>query len=134
MYGQAAAGPMRVSASLSGYRDSEPVGFAPGTEDVVLTLAGGASVEGSLVLGDIPTWALEVSVEQSLADGTGTEISRKPETGGSFEFRDLAPGWATFEVRGLFPGEPLVRIEDIPLRAGETTRDPRLQNLDLSAT
>jgi hypothetical protein len=131
-------------ASRSGWVCVDPVPFEPGATGIriVMTKAGG--IEGSIkglgerswsrYSGDAP-FTIVVA-------GKKAWIPARNESGekdyvlsvfdGAFNAHDLLP--ETYAIRFLGKGgEELLVVSDVAVKAGEINRDPRLQDVDVSA-
>jgi hypothetical protein len=103
--------------------------FVLGVPDLEVRLDPAAALAGSVRLDEV-VLASDVLVE--LTDADGTHMQRLTVHGqlGDFVFDRLPPGTANVRVHLL--GDPDgVTADNVPLRSGETTRDPRLQEIDL---
>jgi hypothetical protein len=129
--GNAPAGELTLSIDAAGHLPAKTP-FLLGAENLRVQLASAASLAGSVRLDDVVT-ASDVIVE--LISGKDSEQERVTVRGqlGEFTFASLPPGNATAKVHVLGETDSGLVVADLPLRAGEVTRDPRLQNVDLSA-
>lgn len=124
---------LSVSASQNKVGESEELLVAPGRSDVRLVLLPGEDFErtrgkvaGQLAVdADIPL--ISISAELHSADG---ERDTMPFAG-AFRFERVLPGTHRFELRTMQTDWLIAAVDDIQVRAGETTRDPRLIGLDL---
>jgi hypothetical protein len=132
-------------ARLSGWLCLDPAPFEPGATGIriVMTRAGG--IEGSFKglgdrswgrYGDAP-FRIVVTGRKAwiTARNDGHQSSKGYELAvlvGAFQTHELVPD--TYTVKLVGPGnEPLLVIEDVVVKAGEINRDPRLQEIDVSA-
>jgi hypothetical protein len=131
--GRVDATELRVSASKPGLWGDPPVRIAPGMKELVLQLHAGGALEGSAIL---PAWveADEVMITAFVAVG-GAWMGRRAHLaeGGRFRLEGLREGAYTvvLEDRDSIRFLLFAEVADVPVRVGETTRDPRL-NFDVS--
>jgi hypothetical protein len=131
---------LTVHVSLEGWYLAELPMFAPGRDDLRVTLAPAGGIAGSVRTpeGAAPLRVeIFVSGEPSRNGGTGYEASDGLSTwvqkDGSFSFPSLRPGKAKVSVRhGWSDRDTVAVVEDVEVVAGQVTRDPRLQGLDLA--
>jgi len=124
---------LQVSATRRDLGSSEQRRVPPGTADLTLVLqpdedlvqTRGSLAGGLLIDPEVPLPELEFSLSSSQGDQDTLAV------GGGFRFRNLHPGTSRFRVRTRQTNWTVATVEDIPIRAGGETRDPRLQPLDL---
>lgn len=151
--GKAQGASLGLAAEREGWRCLEPVPFEIGARDVKLVMSRAGAIEGSIAgLGsrDTNVWTeapIEVSIVKAGVDAprekfSGTRDTADPDRHevdvfeGQFECKTLRPGTYTVEfyktsLRERNPSVLLV-VEGIVVKAGETTKDPRLQNIELA--
>lgn len=119
-----------LAATAPGFLPQDNVPFLLGSDGVRIALEAAAGLAGSVRLDDVVT-APDVVVE--LRSGGNSQVERLQVRGpiGVFQFDSLPPGGATVAVRLLGEAEGLL-VADLLLKPGEITRDPRLQEVDLS--
>ncbi len=120
-----------------GARSSPPLRVAAGTTDLVLVVPMVGALAGS-VLVDEPlrsafanrTLRDELDIEVLTSGTTEPRSEARLEEDRTFEVQELLPGLysVSFTAR---PGLELARVEGVEVVADETTRDPRLQEVDL---
>ncbi|MCK6446115.1 MAG: hypothetical protein L6Q99_06950 [Planctomycetes bacterium] len=129
---------LRVVANRGRTNESAPVLCVVGTSDVELVVTRPGKFVGSL---RVPPLAFESlprvhwsgrTFGDDRAISADVVVQAAPEPGlFTFEFVELAAGTGTVSIT-VGPRE-VVRVEDVVVVPGETTRDPRLQQLDLFA-
>lgn len=143
--GACGPGPLRLFASHAAFFEDEHVRFEPGTTGLRLTLLRGGAIEGSVLLPPgAPAWSFRMEVKGVPAASldlahpegearSGAQAQARLDAEGGFRWTGLIPGTATVDVLADAWGSitPLVTFGDVVVRAGETTRDPRLQGIDL---
>jgi hypothetical protein len=113
-----------------------PLDFTPGEPALTIVLTGTGSVRGSLrVDPDVPLDKLKLTAEPAHQDREEHFLEwddgrTTPDESGGFVLGNLLPGVydVALEIDG---GEALDRVEDVVVRGGEESADPRLQGLDL---
>lgn len=107
---------------------------APGERGVELRFDPSGALAGRVVLED-PSLAAHLRLWTTRTDLPGEPEARAHEVhpDGSFLVPGLAPGSYLVQVRVELADDPLVRVEPVVVPAGETCRDPRLQDLVLPA-
>ncbi len=117
-----------VSASKDGHASS-PVPFTRGARDVALSLPLVGSIEARIELDDgVPRNDVEVHLE----DEGGRRVRVWPGPDGTYRSEFVAAG--TWRVRVSAPEEaetPVAIVDGIDVAPNETSRDPRLNPLDL---
>jgi hypothetical protein len=127
---------LTISARRNGYLPSESRPLAPGETEIVLALARGGSVFGSLLLDDEhPAKAFQVDLVPADAAALRTTRPRAPDEGGAFAWLLVAPGLHDFHLRLAEEGglDPLLVVRGVDVRPLEATRDARLLDLDVAA-
>lgn len=120
----------RVQLSLSHAElRCEPIDVAVGASglEIVLTATGGLAGRVLLDAGIPMTLQVRVLDDQTSADVAKGEMHL--ERGGGFECLSLPAGSYTLSVST--EGELLAEVRDVVIVAGEVTRDPRIQEIDL---
>lgn len=126
---------LALLARADGWYQEAPVLAREAGEEVTLVLRRGGRIEGSLV----PSPGLAVA---SVAVGARAEHTPERlcygtiEPDGRFGIDGLDQGEHTFELRVSVMGgteAALLEIPDVAVRWEETTRDPRLEDLNLAA-
>jgi hypothetical protein len=125
---------IEVSASHDG-RSSAATTTAPGASDIVLRLPESGHLAGRVLIDDTLA-KMGALIEARYAgrdedDESHTSRHLMLDKNGEFEFRGLPVG--TYEVRVNTPTNwiPLTRVTDVVVESERTTRDPRLDPLDL---
>lgn len=121
-------------------RRSEVVEAPVGATGLVLTVLSTGALAGSVRVDPlVPPGALELRVvREGTEPGAHSDEDRgrhvvEPLPDGRFRFEGLLPGRYSVVV-GIEDDEPeLVRVAGVEVRSGETSADPRLQELDLRA-
>jgi hypothetical protein len=130
MRGSTPRSDLLLTATATGYLPRNDVPFLPGAEGLRLELDAAAALAGSVQLDEVVE-APDVLVE--LTAGSDRRNARVQVNGrlGEFRFDSVPPGIATVAVRLV--GEPTgLLLSGLQLPPGEVTRDPRLQEVDLS--
>jgi len=131
---------LSLIASKTGYLDSERGLYTPGDEGIELVLEPVSALTGSLRLDEgidprqlvVEVAGLEVRSFYDDAGGNYHDTFRRtPDERSAFAFESLTPGLATVRVFLADESEPLAVVQDVSVAAGETSRDPRLDPLDL---
>lgn len=121
---------LALTAAKDGYT-SEPVTVTVGSRDVELVLAPEATLAGRLLLHDsVAPERLRVRVRES-TESSSLAIAT-PLLDGSFECRGLRPGMLLLEVYELQTTREFARVEGLHIAEAGTSRDARLEPLDLS--
>jgi hypothetical protein len=130
---------LRVTAFKDGYWSPNPIPVEAGASDVVLRLNRGAAIAGSVLLSpEGRKEKLMVQARLEADDGEprsyGAGGFNRVQKDGSFLLRGMRPGRFTVLLGLGQTGMPMALAEfrDVRLEAGETSRDPRLQNVDLT--
>ena len=123
----------QLGASKEGWAGSRRE-FVPGEGALVLELSAEGAVAGSVLLdGEIPPDLLRLRLK---SPGHGVDhwdtLNAELEPDGTFRFDGLVAGEHALTLG--FEGGELMEIPGIIVRAGETTRDPRLAGIDLRGT
>ncbi len=111
-----------------GYASTNTPEFPAGAGGVKVIMKGGGRLEGSLLLDSrVPPERVRIRVLPS----RGRYASCFPDRKGRFSLSPIPPGPA--RVRIEIPGqeEPVEVLEGVQILVSGTTRDPRLQGLDL---
>jgi hypothetical protein len=122
-------GEYALSLRKPGFQPIAARPFAVGSSELALELERGAALEGALRLEpELTSSPFYVALRR----GAG-EPSAKHRTwrDGSFFVRDVAPGRVDLLVYSIGASSPNTVVEDLELVAGETSRDARIQALDL---
>ncbi len=131
-------GPFMLVAQKESFAASEAATIEAGQSGLRLVLRGAGSVAASVKL---PAFLETRWVKGRLFDAASREAGRRDATpertkactdDGALEFHDLLPGAYSFELEAG-PLDPAVVVDGIVVVAGETTRDPRLQQISLAA-
>jgi len=121
-------GALRLLVDNDAYAPSEPVLFAPGARDVRVVLARGGALAGAVLF---PEGLGPDAFRIVAALGPDGEREAAPGTDGAFQLAGLPPGTCALSFQ-LAQGQlELLNVADIVVRDGETTRDPRLERVDL---
>lgn len=112
-----------------------PIEFTAGDRGVVVVLDGEGRIVGS-VLRDaaIPLGELQVTLVESTESGEQPNLRYRKATvraDGAFELGALLPGSYEVTLRARNVADELAAAPGVEVAAGETTRDPRLQGIDL---
>ncbi len=133
--GDVLRGGLALRARADGWYQMEPVVTHRPGEEVRIALARGGRIEGSL----IPSPGLgpaDVSVGARAEHEPARLLHGTIEPDGRFAIDGLDRGEHSFELRVNVMGgteAALLEIADVPVRWEETTRDPRLVDLNLAA-
>ncbi|MFM7299030.1 MAG: hypothetical protein ACKO4Q_17630 [Planctomycetota bacterium] len=120
-----------LEAAKPGYT-SEPVTVTAGSRDIELVLDPAATLAGRLLLHEsVAAERLRVRVRESTESAALAITTPLPD--GSFELRGLRPGALLLEVHELQTTRELARVEGLRVQSTGTSRDPRLEPLDLSS-
>lgn len=146
----AGAGPHIVVAKRAGACQSAVPTFEPGATDVEVVLEPAGSVAGSVELtGNFDPRHVHVELSGAPVEGhigsldepvlstlrpipAGGVVRLSLDSGGAFGADLLRPGVLTCSVFVRGRVEPVRVFDDVRIVAGDTTRDPRLQRIDLS--
>lgn len=123
---------LRLDAAASGWLTKKQR-FLPGEEDLVIRLQAEGAIAGRVLLDEgIRPGNLRLRVEPSpdsrarrVMNGTGA----LPD--GSFRIGGLFPGRYDLFLEGGAGGPRVFEVEGVLVQSGETTRDPRLDPIDL---
>lgn len=130
-HGKAPFSEMQLRIEPEGYVAPEPIPFTPGMRGLEIVVRRGGGLEGSLR--PVPGLRFDdvyVSARNEGGDSVGDGTIRSD---GSFELTGL-PGGVLTVVFGSRPIQgSLLEIPGIATVRGERRRDPRLQDVDLSA-
>jgi hypothetical protein len=150
--GRAEGSALLLAAERDAWLCVEPTPCDVGARDVTVTMTRAGGIAGSIAAFEAPlrsVWArsprMEVwlvragaNVQRTRHHGGGGALDRVAvdvEGGsGEFEHKSVLPGTWTVEFYSSAQGRkaPLLAFDGVVVKAGETTRDPRLQNVDLS--
>lgn len=115
---------LRVEAAGHALAMHGPV--APGSKQIEIALARGGALEGRVLLEPgLPIAELTVYAPED----RGGAPRVVPDAEGRFRLEGVSPGMCSVAV--LFDNKELAQLERVEIRSGETTRDPRLDPLDL---
>ncbi|HEU4419738.1 MAG TPA: hypothetical protein VFT55_12435, partial [Planctomycetota bacterium] len=108
------------------------------TRDARLVLGAAAAIEGVVLLEPSLLGAM-VLVEANREAGSSADTAPGGSSGvvgrdGAFSLSGLQPGSHTLRIVYAANATELAKVDSVAARAGETTRDPRLDPLDLRAT
>lgn len=110
-------------------------GFEPGETNLVITTSVPGSLAGSVLLDEgIPADRIEIRVEplEDKKENLQWKDRRKfPDAKGEFLFEQLLPGTRQVRIRVQNQELTFADLDDVQVVAGEVTRDPRLQSIDL---
>ena len=129
---------LRLVVDPNDYVQPAPIPFAPGTRDLVVVVQGGGSIEGSLRAPDARLLGM-IELRAELPGGkplrgvrTDLATARSGGVLGHFKIPGLPPGSVDVNVV-LVPGGVVLRtVEGVSVVDGETSHDPRLQDVALS--
>jgi hypothetical protein len=120
-----------LRAAKHGYT-SEPVTVAAGSRDIELVLDPAATLAGRLALHEsVASERLRVRVRESTESAALAITTPLPD--GTFELRGLRPGTLLLEVYELQTTREFARVDGLRVQSTGTSRDPRLEPLDLSS-
>ena len=136
LLGEAPAGNFEIYAGKSRWIDADPLPLRPGSTGYRFVLEREGKLAGAVRVaeGIDPTWL-----------GVRVEPEHRPRTARVWPPRERVSNDGTFLVAGLPAGmarvtfllegreDPVAVVEDVEVRAGEVSRDPRLQGLDLES-
>ena len=131
--GQVWAPEVELSIPRSDWVLIEPEVVPRGSTDLTLRVARGGRIEGTVLVDDesaLSGMSLYVYPHDAETSGASWSSYGEFEDDGRFVASGLATGRYTCVFRRT--GTELARVEDVAVRVAETTRDPRLQNLDLA--
>lgn len=113
---------LNLQAEARGFADSVRANFEPGATELELVLrrTGSVRIEVPKGLGSMVEGVLR-------SKDSGEE--RRVELTGAVTVEKVHEGWHDLVI--TLAGAPLVTIEGLPVRDGETTEDPRLLPIDL---
>ncbi|MEM7308020.1 MAG: carboxypeptidase-like regulatory domain-containing protein [Planctomycetota bacterium] len=125
-YGELDAGEYAVRARKDGFVPSDYLPLTPGAAfELVLDRVG--AVEGALVLDEsVPSSWITVRSRNDMRRGV------PPSASGTFRLEGLFPGEHVVDVLLKGDATPLLEVEGVLVRGGETVRDPRLDGVDLT--
>lgn len=124
---------LRLGASVDDVH-SAPVDCRRGAREVRLELREGGRVAGRLLLDegvDPRSLHLVVLPADDRAQDWNARRTAQVAPGGAFEVTQVLPGLHDVRVDPRGAGEGIVVAEGVAVRSGETTRDPRLDPVDL---
>ena len=124
------SGEYRLAAHHADYRYSTSGPVHGVAMDVQIVMEAAGSIVGSALLD--PVWLHEFTVVR--ARSAGSEYwnhSDYLDRQGGFRLGSLASGAYTVQLALESDGESAMTFEDVLVEAGEVTRDPRLQDVDL---
>jgi hypothetical protein len=113
--------PRHAKAALANVR--------PGTSGIRVTMPRLAGLKGEVIVpeGLLPEWvALRARRRQDRM-----AFLTRTGSNGTFQNDRLLSGHYDIDVHVAGTGEPVLRLEGVRLRGGETARDPRLERIDL---
>ncbi len=126
--------PIRLAAAGRNLK-GEPVEALVGAGALVLRVSGTGSIEGSVRLDPgIPAHHLLARAELQDQGGMGEMAWYQPTRvaeDGTFRVENLRPGTYTLNIQPTSGRFPFGVFRDVLVRAGESTRDPRFDPLDL---
>lgn len=145
---------LQLTADADGrFRREEPLvgsafelaGIAPGwagywqpfdvsATDVQVTLLRGGAISGQLELdGGVALGDLELRLAggEDMQPRSAVQRTLRPRAGEPFLFAPLLPGTYDVQVMARGRGEPLISVEGIEVREGETSPDERTRPVDL---
>ncbi|MBL8899116.1 MAG: RNA polymerase sigma factor [Planctomycetes bacterium] len=140
LYGNCAAGELRLRAERRGFLQADPVPFARGESGLRLVLQTAPSIEGSVLLdAGVPHGALQVRLSGTAVPPPARSLLATLDGAGRFGFRDLRAGSASLRIclplehPSQIPPDSanVTRIDGLELRAGAACADARLQEIDL---
>jgi len=136
--GEPRQGEIALAATLDGWCVAGGANAARATSDARIVMTQAGAISGA-VRTPIPKRGVIVAVYGAPADnGDAAQTSEGwrrclVNDEGTFEIRNLRPGTAWVQVRlGIQDDEVVLSLEDVPVVAGRTTRDPRLIDVDLA--
>ena len=121
-----------VAAEHPDYSTSATSEIQPGMMDLVLVMRGAGSVEGRLRLDPHASTSLLRVRLLPEDDEEARPASTQLEPGGGFSGRRVAAGYYTCVVELVADGQEVERVEHVQVRAGEVSRDTRLNPIDLT--
>ena len=136
----------RLMVSMPGFTLLEPVAFRPGDSNLTLIMHGSGCLQGSIrqpeAIGDGQVFSL-VEVVVNGPSGTGKTVTddraRSALESGrvhytsplGFRADGLVPGRYQVQLRSRHDGIVLFSAGDVSVREDHSTKDPRLQSVDL---
>jgi hypothetical protein len=128
--GTAHSADLRAQVEADGFLPATSAAFPTASAGLRFVLQRAAALAGSVLLKP-PLEAADVLVE--LRAGERRETARLAPRGdhGDFTFASLPPGTVEVRARAIGDLRGELVVPDVDLRAGETARDPRLQDVDL---
>jgi len=128
-----------LTATLDQLR-SEPVIVAPGAQGVELVLGAGGEIAGVVLLDpSVPSRLVRVQANREddgalLTENDSTWTMAALDESGAFTLRGLRAGNYSVHVLHAGSWQELASVDALAVTAGRTTRDPRLDPLDLRET
>ncbi len=128
--GWVAPGRLAVDARHPSHRPSDRLVVERGERDARLVLLAAGAIAGRVVLSEgVPAKRIVVGVRDPAAPASeGVPHSARPDADGSFEILAVSPGTWTVQIDAP---DTVVTFDGVLVEAGETTRDPRLAEIDL---
>lgn len=121
---------IRLSATHPRFAPSKQVLASIGSDGVLLTLAGAGALAGRVLTDEgVSRQTLQIVAQRT---GTPDQINLwGTQEDGSFEFKGLVAGTYTISLSLWEEGLSVAELSDVRIVAGETTRDTRMDPLDL---
>jgi len=126
-------GQVHLRVRCDGFRTVRTAPYPVGKTGVTLAMRPGAGLAGSVRLPEgVHRSRISVRVRSETSSEGPESIWVEPD--GAFETHDLAPGRVRVEIGfESATGPPLMAVDGLVLEQGETLRDPRLEDVDVSA-
>ncbi len=123
---------IQLRASGKSHTRSESIVVPTGSTNVVITLEGAGGIAGSVVFEDELEWFCDFAVARARKQGEEDFMHDDwLERPGFFELNGLKPGLYDVRISMETEIDAGVNVEGVQVVAGEITRDPRLQEVDL---
>ncbi|MEM7310094.1 MAG: prealbumin-like fold domain-containing protein [Planctomycetota bacterium] len=122
---------LKLAAYHPSHRSTEPLVVAAGASDVQVVLEQAGRIEGSVIFEH--DWYSDFGMVQAIYEDGDAEQMESLMRPGYFAFDSLQPGTWTIRLGMDTDVQHGIEIPGVVVRPGETTLDPRLQNVDLRA-
>ncbi|MBI1381425.1 MAG: hypothetical protein GC161_10100 [Planctomycetaceae bacterium] len=120
---------MRLRVHHPEFHSQQIADVAPGSRGLRIQLVASGRIEGTVLMDEL--WLRDFVEVQAHSETTSREVLGSIHATGKLAIGELATGLYTVTLRMGSESAPLHRVERVSVVAGEVTRDPRLQELDL---